>query len=664
MPFSGSTSPAPFLPEHFGRRYLEGTVKNIWRQLFRTLPPASRTPRRRPRLAVEQLEERCTPANLDVNAAGVAQLIADPFELNDITLFLNTATGRYEFTDNGAPITVSGAGTGAADADVQGAGTNMVTAKSSFLTSITIDTGDLADFVTVRSTAIPTTVTTTGTGDDNDTVTLGNAGSVQGITGTVHVANDNALSTLLVNDSADPTGRNVTMSDTTIHGLAPADITYDSTAIGDVGGVPGLTVNAGTGGDTFTVTNTIFNTTTTLNAGAGNDSVTVQAGAAGSTLNVNGQGGNNNFKVTPSANATFNFDTASVLAYAGNGTVNPTGPNAGTITAPGVNPVTFTNVTTVLIGPGTLQFNVSSVAVLETGGNVFIAVTRTGGIFGTVSATVSTAGVTAVPGLDFTPVTRTVTFADGDMVPKVVVIPILDDGLNEANETFRVTLSAPTGGASLGTPTAATVTIIETPEPPPSVQLQGTTLVVTGTPNDDVIFFRPGAKKGQIQVFTNGEFRGVFVARRIVASGGDGNDFIRVSHRIKVPAFLEGDDGIDVLVGGGGFSFLQGGPGKNLLVPGTGRNVLVGGGPGSGLGIFGSDRPDFIRVSRRATPVPLLLVVFNGWHFVYPYLQGSTVVVFGREGNDTLIADASLSGHWQAILDGGPGNNRLINHAG
>src|SRR5262249_22146411 len=253
------------------------------------------------------------------------------------------------------------------------------------LTSITIDTGDLADFVTIRSTAVPTNVTTTGTGDDNDTVTIGGPGGVQGITGTVHVANDNALSTLIVNDSADPTGRNVTMSDTTIHGLAPADITYDSTAIGDVGGVPGLTVNAGTGSDTFTVTNTIFGTTTTLNAGAGNDTVTVQAGAAGSTLNVNGQGGDNRFTVTPSATAPFTFDSASLLTYKGPGTVMPTGPNAGIITAPGFNPVTFTNVTNVLAGAGTLQFSSSAFTVQENGGTAVITVTRTGGNFGAVS---------------------------------------------------------------------------------------------------------------------------------------------------------------------------------------------------------------------------------------------------------------------------------------
>src|SRR5262249_48830748 len=161
--------------------------------------------------------------------------------------------------------------------------------------------------------------------------------------------------------------------------------------------------NAGTGSDTFTVTNTISNTTTTLNAGAGNDTVTVLAGAAGSTLNVNGQGGDNHFRVTPSANpnATFNFDTASQLLYTADGTLNPTGPNAGTITGTGVFPVTFTNVTNVFIGAGTLQFSAPTFAVVETGGTAVITVTRARGISGAVSVTFSTGGGTAVPGVDF-----------------------------------------------------------------------------------------------------------------------------------------------------------------------------------------------------------------------------------------------------------------------
>src|SRR5262249_10495221 len=84
-------------PANFSHRYYGGTMKSLLRQLSRSLSPAPRPPRRRPRPEVERLEDRWTPANLDVNAAGVAQLIADPFELNDITLVLNPATARYEF---------------------------------------------------------------------------------------------------------------------------------------------------------------------------------------------------------------------------------------------------------------------------------------------------------------------------------------------------------------------------------------------------------------------------------------------------------------------------------------------------------------------------------------------------------------------------------------
>src|SRR5947208_9938020 len=91
---------------------------------------------RRPALALERLEDRVTPANLDINAVGNAMLVANPAELNDISLFRNPGTGRYEFTDNGGPITVSGAGAGPAGANVQGAGTNTVTGLTFFITAI------------------------------------------------------------------------------------------------------------------------------------------------------------------------------------------------------------------------------------------------------------------------------------------------------------------------------------------------------------------------------------------------------------------------------------------------------------------------------------------------------------------------------------------------
>jgi hypothetical protein len=236
-----------------------------------------------------------------------------------------------------------------------------------------------------------------------------------------------------------------------------------------------LTVNGGLGDDTFTVTNTIGNSTTTLNAGDGNDRVLVQAGSAGSTLNVNGQGGDDFFRVVPSADATFNFDggpqgtAGDTLDYAGSGTVTPTGPGAGTITQAGVNPVTFTDIENVVQGPGTLQFSGPKFVVGENGVFAVITVTRAGGDAGQVSAQFATDGGTAVAGVDFTATNATVTFADGDSAPKTVKVPILNDQLVDGNQTLNLTLSNPTGGATLGTQSMAVLTILNANSPVPII---------------------------------------------------------------------------------------------------------------------------------------------------------------------------------------------------
>ncbi len=66
---------------------------------------------------------------------------------------------------------------------------------------------------------------------------------------------------------------------------------------------------------------------------------------------------------------------------------------------------------------------------------------------------------TATAGADFVAANGTAEFQSGERV-KLVVIPILNDGLNEPSETFRVNFSNASGGTLLN-PASATVTILD-----------------------------------------------------------------------------------------------------------------------------------------------------------------------------------------------------------
>ena len=72
---------------------------------------------------------------------------------------------------------------------------------------------------------------------------------------------------------------------------------------------------------------------------------------------------------------------------------------------------------------------------------------------------------------------------DADLHPgqtsQTFTIPILDDSSVERNETVLVALTNPTGGAALGNPHAATLTIVDNDSPAP-VYLQWDELVLRG----------------------------------------------------------------------------------------------------------------------------------------------------------------------------------------
>ncbi|REJ75149.1 MAG: hypothetical protein DWQ36_06275 [Acidobacteria bacterium] len=117
------------------------------------------------------------------------------------------------------------------------------------------------------------------------------------------------------------------------------------------------------------------------------------------------------------------------------------------------------------VEPGTLRLAQSSYTVGEAGGAANITVQRTGGVDGAVSVAYATSNGSASAGSDYTAASGTLTWADGDGATKSFQVPILDDGEDEPNETVNLTLSSPSGGATLGT-SSATLTINDNDDPP------------------------------------------------------------------------------------------------------------------------------------------------------------------------------------------------------
>ena len=156
---------------------------------------------------------------------------------------------------------------------------------------------------------------------------------------------------------------------------------------------------------------------------------------------------------------------------------NPTG--GATLGSPSAAVLTITNDD--LPPPGTLQFSAATYSVAENGGNATITITRTGGSAGAVGVTFATSNGTATQPSDYTAVTQTVSFANGDTASKTVSIPIVNDAVVEANETVNLALTNPTGGATLGSPSTAVLTITNDDSGAPNLSVSPTSIAPGGT---------------------------------------------------------------------------------------------------------------------------------------------------------------------------------------
>jgi hypothetical protein len=101
-----------------------------------------------------------------------------------------------------------------------------------------------------------------------------------------------------------------------------------------------------------------------------------------------------------------------------------------------------TNVT--VSGP---SFSVNDVSVTE-GGSLVFTVTKSGATSNSLSVSYATSNGTATAGSDYTAKSGTLTFLSSDTA-KTVSVTTSDDATAESAETVNITLSNPTGGASL-----------------------------------------------------------------------------------------------------------------------------------------------------------------------------------------------------------------------
>ena len=110
-----------------------------------------------------------------------------------------------------------------------------------------------------------------------------------------------------------------------------------------------------------------------------------------------------------------------------------------------------------------MQFTNTAANVRENAGTAQIEVIRTGSDESPVSVDFATSDGTARAGSDYTPRSGTLVFGIGERI-KTISVPIINDDLREASETFNITLSKPVGGR-LGSIPRIVVTILDDDTP-------------------------------------------------------------------------------------------------------------------------------------------------------------------------------------------------------
>jgi hypothetical protein len=158
---------------------------------------------------------------------------------------------------------------------------------------------------------------------------------------------------------------------------------------------------------------------------------------------------------------------------------------------------------------GVLRWSSSAYSVSEGSGQVVLTVSRSGGSAGAVTVDYAIAGgsATAPPGVgaDFGgplpsgSLMGTLQFG-ANVMSRTLTIPIVNDSEVEPDEQFTVTLQNPQGGASVGVPGVATVTIVDNDRTGTAQFSQSTMTVQEFSPSASLTVTRTGSTGAQATV--------------------------------------------------------------------------------------------------------------------------------------------------------------------